>query len=296
MGRLHELKAKLGPGFFDRLPNWKQAQQVPVRAADSLSLSEFQAEHLEPGIPVVLRGAVTDWPAAEKWVDPEYLVERAGHSMIAVKELCDLAALTGRRVALGEYLQQLAGSDSIYMGPAANALPNALGEDIRPFPFYPRRKLKTTLWFVGRGSFTGCHQHDGSGDAVMCQVLGGKSVCLYPPDLRNDRALYAGRRYANWSAVDVFDVDLKEFPRFAKSTPWAARVEQGDALFIPDYWWHAVASLGNSYGITVTPFYRAEGFDVLSPPVLRHLVHSVVRPVAGRVRHARRSLRRTLKR
>ena len=53
------------------------------------------------------------------------------------------------------------------------------------------------------------------------------------------------RRYG-LSPVNVDRVDLERFPLVASTAPYVAHVRAGDALFIPDGWWHATLNLDES--------------------------------------------------
>jgi hypothetical protein len=284
------VKARLGPAFFGHLPHWATARAVASKPAAELTAAEFKKQ----AVPLLIKGATEGWPAAERWKDPGYLVQSAGSSLVTIRDIgADVDA--NRRVSLAEYLELLEQPDGVYMGPTPNRIPGELTADIRPFPFLPGLD-PWTIWFVGKGSYTGCHHHYGSGDVLMCQVLGTKTVCLYAPNWRNDRALYAARKYQNWSPVDLVEVDWSAFPRFAESQPWSATVEQGDALFIPDYWWHAVASTENAYGITVAHFFESTGLNLLAPPVLRRLYDKIQHGLLRRVRERGSALGRSLER
>ncbi|CAP39859.1 Protein CBR-JMJD-5 [Caenorhabditis briggsae] len=55
---------------------------------------------------------------------------------------------------------------------------------------------------------------------------------------------------SNTSQVDVESPDLSEFPDFAKVRVYDAVVNAGDALFIPEKWWHFVRSTTPSISIS----------------------------------------------
>ncbi|MEM6996152.1 MAG: cupin-like domain-containing protein [Myxococcota bacterium] len=104
---------------------------------------------------------------------------------------------------------------------------------------------ETQLWIGSGGQRVAIHQDFSHSIAVM--VSGAKEFTLYPPDeLPN---LYTAPRQAlggePWrSPVDCRDPDLARYPRFARAMRRAQtiRVEAGDMLFIPAYWWHSVDS------------------------------------------------------
>jgi len=103
----------------------------------------------------------------------------------------------------------------------------------------------------------------------FCQVRGTKEVILFPPSQK--RYMCKARKY-DWGAT-LSDIDisrLDEQPReraqFEKAHGWYARVEAGDALFIPRQNWHAVVALEPSislgvFGLTPLEILLRGGFS-----------------------------------
>ena len=88
----------------------------------------------------------------------------------------------------------------------------------------------------------------------FCQVRGVKEVILFPPD--QTPHLHVSKKY-DWGATlsDVNIAKLGEQPvesaSFAKARGKYARVEAGDALFIPRRNWHAVVAREPSISLAV---------------------------------------------
>jgi hypothetical protein len=85
-------------------------------------------------------------------------------------------------------------------------------------------------------------------DGVACVVAGRRRFTFFPPDQLPN--LYIGPLDMApgglpTSLVKVSDPDLERYPRFAEAWKSAAvaDVEPGDAVFIPNMWWHNVESL-----------------------------------------------------
>lgn len=85
-------------------------------------------------------------------------------------------------------------------------------------------------------------------DGINCLVAGRKRFTFFPPDQLPNLyigPLELGPAGQPVSLVDVSDPDLTRYPRFAQA--WAAAeaadVEPGDAIYIPNLWWHNVESL-----------------------------------------------------
>ena len=47
--------------------------------AEPLSAAELYNEYPLKSRPYLLEGAASRWPAIQKWINPEYLIERYGH-------------------------------------------------------------------------------------------------------------------------------------------------------------------------------------------------------------------------
>eukprot|EP00039_Didymoeca_costata_P021697 m.345220 g.345220 ORF g.345220 m.345220 type:complete len:443 (-) comp25924_c0_seq1:22-1350(-) len=132
-----------------------------------------------------------------------------------------------------------------------------LDADIRPYPRYcrvqGRQVERVNVWMGTKGTVTPCHTD--SYENILVQVAGWKVVRLYPSDQEN---MYPGRQgdskessqeQENISRVDVEDPDLKTFPLFPVEKVQIALLGPGDALYIPQGWWHHVRSLSTSISV-----------------------------------------------
>lgn len=109
----------------------------------------------------------------------------------------------------------------------------------------PRDVMTVNLWMGGKPTATTLHYD--SNHNLLVVLRGAKQVQLFPPSAT--QALEAGRAYsasANHSTLTVPAEahDLFQAPRIENCPlePWLARLEAGDALFLPQGWWHQVDS------------------------------------------------------
>jgi hypothetical protein len=132
-----------------------------------------------------------------------------------------------------------------------------LAQDIAPFKFlaeapktrvYPRAR---TLFFTN--SYTDWHDHFAD-ETLMVQVRQPKEVLLLPPAPKTVRAFMAVLK----SQEHLTNVDRQRFPEYAELVPYRVVVEPSDALYIPVFWWHAVASMAREFGITLSWCWRTE--------------------------------------
>jgi hypothetical protein len=166
-------------------------------------------------------------------------------------------------------------------GQALHGLLNDIGQyhflgDSRPPRMYPLIRA-----FFYRNSYTDWHYHP-SDETLMTQVVGSKEVLLFAPDDQT------------WDALNpviekqdaLYGIDLAEFPKVGELQPYRIIVEAGDALYIPAYWWHAVTSIDNQFGVTIarafgTPLHVAGDLRYpINRKIIRHLLKTRMFPLA----------------
>jgi len=112
---------------------------------------------------------------------------------------------------------------------------------------------RTNLWLCGpRGSESPAH-HDPFHN-LLCQVVGRKTVLLFPPSCGDDLYPALGTTQKNTSLVDFQAPDsdlLAKYPRVAAARRLGteAMLEPGDALFIPRGHWHYCTATGTSCSV-----------------------------------------------
>jgi hypothetical protein len=107
------------------------------------------------------------------------------------------------------------------------------------------RPSRPRMWL---GNAVTAATHYDNMDGVNCMVAGRKRFTFFPPDQLTN--LYIGPLDLApggqpTSMVRVSAPDLERFPRFAQAFAAAETVdvEPGDAIYIPNLWWHNVESL-----------------------------------------------------
>lgn len=239
-----------------------------IEVIEGITPQRFKDDILPREQPVVLKGAVADWP----------IVERARQSAEAVADYivsCDIGrpaqTLLGDPTIKGEFFY---GDDlnrfNFQKGvvPIPIALKRMLDQrfEARPYAVYiqstpiedylPRflddHKLAILdpgimprIWI---GNQLRVQTHYDLYSNVACVAAGKRRFTLFPPEqLAN---LYPGpldKTIAGppVSMVSLENPDFERYPRFAEALKHArtAELEAGDALYIPYFWWHHVRSL-----------------------------------------------------
>lgn len=133
----------------------------------------------------------------------------------------------------------------------------------------PRELLNAVnIWFAAPDTTTPLHYDDTHN--LFAQVSGSKTFYLFPPE--NLDALYPGPLNTgaqHVSRVDMFHPDLAHQPLAASLSYRSATVHAGEALVLPAFWWHQVAS--HDLSVSVNFWWRAHVEDCLCPGFMREL-------------------------
>jgi hypothetical protein len=138
--------------------------------------------------------------------------------------------------------------------------------------------LRTT-WeyaFIGPAdTVTGLHND--YPDNWFCQFRGVKEFVLFPPE--NKQFLSPSTRFDSGGEVCHANVTNLSEPspmrdRFAQANGLYARVERGDALFIPKKTWHAVIALEPSISVGVFGLSIPELITAGIPSLTRDILHA----------------------
>lgn len=237
--------------------------------------------------PLLFRGIITGWPAASRWsldyfssqfparvvrlerFDPKsttpYLEQtvRDDHSEVSFERLREELAAGGACYAVRE-------NSDIF-----RQIPSLLN-DLDAFrPFQVDTECYKSLWIGPEGYVTGMHTDPGP--TLVFQISGNKRILLFAPS--EAERVYAVKRsdvrarFANtslrdslgpselkylaertgWADVQPFTPDLIRYPLFAHAQGLVCGLQPGDALYIPDGWWHAVMGLDLTISVAVEP-------------------------------------------
>ncbi len=229
------------------------------------SAEEFRRQYVEARRPVIIVGAIEDWPARRSW-SAEHLAAKFGDRVVPV------AGVAGKRVenygATGipyreerlrqciEHLRAATADHGYAMFLLGESLPE-LQADLRTPVFAPQAPWAIyKFWMSAADTRTPLHMD--LPDNLFMQFVGSKEVRLYGP--AQEWRMY---RHPPWSRlpqvsrVDAYEPDVARYPRFAKAHALRCVVEPGELLYIPRFWWHQVRSL--SFSISVN-YWWATGW------------------------------------
>lgn len=248
---------------------------IAVERVSNLSPADFAARFERPEQPVVLVGGAASMRATRLW-STDYLEQRWGSLPLEYKlsrshqhpdfHAASLAEMFAReRGTLGSLLNAVTVGPSeerarrLFTGDERFLLQRRDGQtridpelaplldDVETPAFVPTEQLYTIwAWFSGKGVRTWLHYDNNGCHNLNAQLRGSKSCRLYPPEHLAHLAPFplGGPNPAyNCSAIDV---EARELPSAFEALPaFEARIEAGDLLFIPAYWFHTFRHEGD---------------------------------------------------
>jgi hypothetical protein len=264
----------------------------------------FRSRYLRAGRPVVIEGAVRDWPAIGRW-SVEHLRATPARGPVPVDvyergDFFDIGGALGHRKrvhrSFAAYLETpVAPSGARTYAPDLELrkyFPE-LSNDVGRPSLLPDNAEPRFFLFAGHDAITAGHFHPFT-HARTCQVTGRKEIVLYPPSA--GPALYPHPWFApafHWSRVDFLSPDYVRFPKLRSARAERCVLEPGDALFIPVHWWHWIR--GVDFSVSVLVSFRAPIQDWHFPrPGLGCLFARLTWPLENRIRSAASRARRAL--
>eukprot|EP00468_Gymnochlora_sp_CCMP2014_P004949 CAMPEP_0167748716 /NCGR_PEP_ID=MMETSP0110_2-20121227/4992_1 /TAXON_ID=629695 /ORGANISM="Gymnochlora sp., Strain CCMP2014" /LENGTH=422 /DNA_ID=CAMNT_0007633761 /DNA_START=135 /DNA_END=1403 /DNA_ORIENTATION=- len=228
--------------------------------------------------PVLIVGAMKDWPATSKWRDLSYFRKTCGWRSIPVelgssylstdwsqqimvlnnfldnyirtpvkRQRLDKAPNNGKSIidpGKKGYLAQHTLFDQIPALRKDILVPDlcALGDEDDD------GEVKINAWFGPGGTVSPLHfdpEHN-----ILAQVVGRKKVILYSP--KDSEYLYPSptAMLHNTSQIDVENPDDKKFPLFRRAQPLEVELRSSEMLYIPPGYWHHVRSLSGSFSVS----------------------------------------------
>lgn len=221
------------------------AHQPPV--ADVMSVNEvpspqeFFTRYVQPGKPVLFKGAAVRIPAYSLWTDG-YLNSKYGNLTVDVEEgKKENRSKELFNMPLSKFLKIYNQSD-VYL---VQSLPKIMRDDVMLLKCllcggFTDTIQDTVLWFSNGG--TKSVLHFDATDNINCLMSGSKEFFMV--DKKDKAHVDIDSPKGAFSLVDVDRVDLYKYPGLA-DVPWYhGQMESGDCLYIPYRWFHQVRSYG----------------------------------------------------
>lgn len=240
------------------------ATLVPRLAA--CTPDEFRRSWVHPGLPVVIAGVASSWPASSRWTLPS-LRERFAETRVQIMRApggrvdnTGRGGTTYDAGTLGGYVDALLqrARDPGYLVTMWEELPASLRAEVRwPELCGTARWSQSTLWFGPEGIVS--PMHFDVPDNLYVVVRGRKRFTLVGP--RDGWRVYPHALTSGQAQYARLDPERPEaFPRYARAHPWIADLDDGDALYIPRFWWHHTRGLATTLAVN---FWWANGTSAL---------------------------------
>eukprot|EP00949_MAST-11_sp_MAST-11-sp1_P005370 g5370.t1 len=227
--------------------------------------TRFPEKYMDLGKPVIITGAMQDWPAYETWKREEFL-SKYGDAFVSVARSKDIVplqmfaneGLSDQIMRKREKLRHFANYAANFTGRPGDVPysfarlqnPKQILKDIsfnldsERWSWLPEDIEKELIFYLGpKGSNIYLHEHAA---AVNFLVFGRKAWVLLPPSIYKGRTI---RSLEEWMRTDRADV----------AQPLIAVQNEGEALFVPQGWTHATINLQTSIGLAMQL-----GFDLAS--------------------------------
>lgn len=205
--------------------------------------------------PAILTGLVTRWPAYGRWT-PDYFKSRFPDVTCRVSVNLPTQAVAYEKKAT-DHLQEMSLSQFVdYMKTAtapcyyrrqhANKL-DGIENDTLLDELTPGYRADTDfMWIGSAGTRTGLHFD--TQDNVLCQLYGTKDLWLAAPG--ESKHLYPYPASVTKSRVAPDRPDLAAFPELGQVTFLHGTLNAGEAIYIPNRWWHSVISTSTSISVS----------------------------------------------
>lgn len=253
----------IGEDIFSFLPGMNNAQKIPILYADTLEESSFRTNWVNKNKPCLIKGAVKHWPAVQKWRKKEFWINSCPNFEVRVfphrnYNNSEKQNLNSQSFSFHKAISKLySEEDKIFSIPGENIANEStlseLKKDLKGFSFIsslsrPRYYFQRRI-FLYRGAATAWHYHSVD-ETLMCQVNGSKMTVLLPPETPNIE-------YVSNFLTNELQLEGHKFDPLIKIKPFATIVEEGDALYIPPYWYHGVAPTDMNVGFTLAHCWRS---------------------------------------
>ncbi|XP_065186743.1 uncharacterized protein LOC135817477 [Sycon ciliatum] len=204
-----------------------------------ISPEDFYESYVVRHKPVVIKNAAKHWRATKLWTD-EYLKKTFGDLKVHMETRDDDKWHIPESRKLGKFLDVYKEAN-LYL---VDELPPAMRKDVT-MPLCLRcdeiakRFFVSYFWMSSGG--TASKLHIDTDENLLSVIHGSKDVVLISPKYSRD--VYADEaRMLGVSEVNVSAVDFKKYPRIANVRYITAHLKAGDALYLPQMWWHYVYS------------------------------------------------------
>jgi cupin-like protein len=232
----------------------RRLRLVDIPRASCANPHDFLNRFVRERRPVILTDLVTQWPAFGRWT-PEHFKDRFPTARCNVVVNLPVQGVPYERKAdshlremsIPEFVDHMRSTTApcYYRRQHANKLPG-LDADVDFEQLTPGFRADTDfVWIGSAGTRTGLHFD--AQDNVLCQIYGTKVLWLVDPAQSKLVRPYSDSVTKSRVAPDQPDFD--SFPELERVTFLHGSITAGEAIFIPNRWWHSVVSTSVSISV-----------------------------------------------
>ena len=257
------------------LAGWRHWRTSPeIQVLDTMNSSEFYAA-ISGSEPTVVRGQSDDWCTSHEWT-LDFIKRLAGDDVVGVEtsqsnRFYSNAGLQKVQMRVADFLNVFTSPnrtlDYYLAEEGLEGMPNLL-DDLRDPDFAEHAQIDKRQIWVGAGGQVSPLHHD-QWDNVLCQVKGTRLFTLFDP-LQVDRLYPKPGVDRHFSQLDPENVNLTQFPKFAKARKYTVKVSPGEMLIVPAFWWHQVrhapeVNVAVNFWFTPSSLLAELLYDILLP-------------------------------
>lgn len=210
----------------------------------TISKKDFVKNHLEPQKPLVIEKLTKDWKAYDKW-NFDYIDKVAGDKTVP---LYDNRPVTKddkfnephAKMKMHDYIELLKSKPTdyrIFLYSLLKEVPS-LQDDFN-YPDIGLKLLKKLpyMFFGGTDTSVFIHYDIDYANILHFHFQGKKHCLLYPPS--ESKHLYkVPHALISREDIDFSNPDFKKFPALKKAKGMVADLSHGEALYMPEGYWH----------------------------------------------------------
>ncbi len=256
---------------LSKIPSLDKAKSIHHVDVNDLTPKIFYRDYVLKNKPCLIKGAIKHWPAFSCWKNLDHIKSKINEECVSTftkpQLINDLGFISSKHRKESVAKAQPESIQSTFEDIIRNIenydflmtdLPyKKLIEDLGTFPFKNKigkegLNYNSYAVMLHKRSLSALHYHPYT-DALMCQLFATKRVILVAPTTKNWNALTQCLSLeTKW-----WDFDQIKYPGLSDIEPYEVIVESGDALFIPNWWWHLVESIDNEVGFTIPHWWHS---------------------------------------
>ncbi len=215
-----------------------------IPRVNQITKEDFLNNYFKPQKPVVIQGAIEDWPAFEKW-DLAYMKRVAGDITVPLYDNRPVQHKDGfnephAKMKMADYVDLLKREPTKYRIFLWNILKEVpeLQKDYS-YPDFGLRLIRglPMLFFGGTDSYTFMHYDIDLANIFHFHFAGEKEVILFPQSETKNLYKVPHSLITNES-IDFSDPDYEKWPALKKASGFKTTLSHGEVLYMPEGYWH----------------------------------------------------------